>query len=39
MEWTGLGWDGPPDEALVFGMGGGSKANSTPAGNGLIGYR
>lgn len=23
MEWAGLGWDGPPDEALVFGMGGG----------------
>ncbi|RAY15453.1 PRTRC system protein E [Actinomadura craniellae] len=22
MEWAGLGWDGPPDEGLVFGLGG-----------------
>jgi hypothetical protein len=23
LEWAGLGWDGPPDEGLVFGLGGG----------------
>jgi hypothetical protein len=23
MDWAGLGWDGPPDEGLVFGLGGG----------------
>ncbi|MFQ6331640.1 BtrH N-terminal domain-containing protein [Nocardia sp. CWNU-33] len=23
IEWAGLGWNGPPSEALVFGMGGG----------------
>ncbi|WP_231857374.1 BtrH N-terminal domain-containing protein, partial [Tsukamurella tyrosinosolvens] len=22
MEWTGLGFDGPPDEGLVFALGG-----------------
>ncbi|CAB4895916.1 MAG: DUF4872 domain-containing protein [Actinobacteria bacterium] len=23
LDWAGLGWDGPPDEGLVFGLGGG----------------
>ena len=23
LEWAGLGWDGPPGEGLVFGLGGG----------------